>query len=355
MSDSRSSYGEPVDEPKDVVDHDVVSRAHEGLAEAEAARRDAEATNAPAPDRAPVDSAADERVEPGAQERAEPVAHERAEPDGVPWYERDDVPLDDEPAVTASEPAVERDTSYAPAARTSGAAPASEPASVASEPTYTAPEPAYAAPEPTYAAESSYAAGAATAPAAQPIFVQAPEAPRARGNRGAAGAIGLLAALVFAVLFLAAWLGLELLYDGGITLAEVPQTALAALTTWTLWVPVVTFYIGFWLLGAFINRGRWGHWVVWGILVGLFAYAGNLLGELFQAPFWMLTAREGATLVEEQLLAPLSIVAFVLGRELTIWFGAWVAARGRRATELNDEAQREYERTLEAGPQLRQG
>lgn len=350
MSDSRSSYGEPVDEPKDVVNHDVVSRAHEGLAEAEAARREAEAADAPGPERAPVDSAADERVEPVAQDRAEPVSHERVEPDGVPWYERDDVPLDDEPAVTASEPAAERDTSYAPAAWTGGTAQASEPASVAPEQTYAAPEPA-SAPEPSYAA----GAAAATAPAAQPIFVQAPEAPRARGNRGAAGAIGLLAALVFAVLFLAAWLGLELLYDGGITLAEVPQAALAALTTWTLWVPVVAFYIGFWLLGAFINRGRWGHWVVWGILVGLFAYAGNLLGELFQAPFWMLTAREGATLVEEQLLAPLSIVAFVLGRELTIWFGAWVAARGRRATELNDEAQREYERTLEAGPQLRQG
>jgi hypothetical protein len=356
MSDSRSSYGEPVDEPKDVVDHDVVSRAHEGLAEAEAARREAEAADTPAhePESAAGDrTAAEQRVEPVSQERAEPVSQERVEPDGVPWYERDDVPLDDEPAVTASEPAAERESSYAPAAWTTGAPQASEPAYTAPEPTYTAPEPAYA-PEPSYAAGAAGAA-AATAPAAQPIFVQAPEAPRARGNRGAAGAIGLLAALVFAVLFLAAWLGLELLYDGGITLAEVPQAALAALTTWTLWVPVVAFYIGFWLLGAFINRGRWGHWVVWGILVGLVAYAGNLLGELFQAPFWMLTAREGAALVEEQLLAPLSIVAFVLGRELTIWFGAWVAARGRRATELNDEAQREYERTLEAGPQLRQG
>jgi hypothetical protein len=81
---------------------------------------------------------------------------------------------------------------------------------------------------------------------------------------------------------------------------------------------------------------------------------GHLLGQLFQAPFWTLTARQGADLVQGQLLAPLAIVAFVLGRELTIWFGAWVAARGKRVTELNDEAQREYERTLEAGPRLHQ-
>ena len=333
MSDPKSSYGEPVDEPND-VDPDVVSRAREGLAEAEAARRQAE-------DREAEERAAAERVEREAAERdsvrteadaasprepaavvvEETVVEERAEADGVPWYERDDVPLDDEPATVRDEPTTARDEPVYPREPVSSAEPATTP----------------------------------VAPAAQPIFVQAPEAPRPRGNRGAAGAIGLVAALVFAILYLAAWLGLELIYDGGITFAEVPEAALGRLTTWAQWVPVVAFYLGFWLLGAFINRGRWGHWVVWGLLVGLAAYGGHILGQLFQAPFWMLTAREGADMLEEQLLAPLAIVAFVLGRELTIWFGAWVAARGRRATELNDEAQREYERTLEAGPQLRQG
>ncbi len=195
------------------------------------------------------------------------------------------------------------------------------------------------------------AAAATTAYAPQPIFVQAPEAPRPRGNRGAAGAIGLLAALSFGVLYLAVWLGVGLI-DGSVTLETLGTTALAALGTWTLWVPVVVFFIAFWLLGAIINRGRWGAWVIFGILVGVAAYLGHLLGVLFQAPFWMLTASEGAALVEGELLTPLAIGAFIIGRELTIWFGAWVAARGARVTELNVEAQREYERTLEAGPQL---
>jgi hypothetical protein len=114
----------------------------------------------------------------------------------------------------------------------------------------------------------------------------------------------------------------------------------------------VAFFVGFWLLGAIINRGRWGHWVVWGLLVGVISWGGYLLGALFAAPFWMLTARQGVDVVQESVLAPLAIVALVLGRELTIWFGAWVAKRGRRVTEINDEAQREYERTLEAGPVL---
>jgi len=172
-----------------------------------------------------------------------------------------------------------------------------------------------------------------------------------RGNRGAAGAIGLLAAVSFGILYLAAALGLGL-GTGEFAVDGLGDEALAAVTSWWFWVPVVVFYLAFWLLGAIINRGRWGAWVIFGLLVGAAAYGGHLLGQLFQAPFWTLTASQGAELVGEQLLAPLAVIAFVIGRELTVWFGAWVAARGRRVTELNIEAQREYERTLEAGPQL---
>ncbi|WP_426188439.1 ABC transporter [Microbacterium sp. TWP3-1-2b2] len=185
----------------------------------------------------------------------------------------------------------------------------------------------------------------------QPIFVQAPEPPRDRGNRGTAAAIGLLATLVFAILYLGTALGLGAL-AGDVTGENIGEAALAPLTTWGFWVPVVVFFVGFWLLGAIINRGRWGLWVVFGIIVGLFAYAGHILGQLFEAPFWLISTSEGNELVGSQLLAPLAIAAFVFGRELTIWFGAWVARSGARKTELNIEAQREYERTLEAGPTL---
>lgn len=185
----------------------------------------------------------------------------------------------------------------------------------------------------------------------QPIFVQAPEPPRERGNRGTAAGIGLIATVAFAILYLGAILGLGAL-AGEVTGENIGQAALAPLTTWGFWVPVVVFFLGFWLLGAFINRGRWGLWVVFGIIVGAIAYGGHILGQLFQEQFWQLTASEGAELVGSQLLAPLAIAAFVFARELTIWFGAWVARSGARKTELNAEAQREYERTLEAGPTL---
>ncbi|MDQ0615537.1 hypothetical protein QF046_003178 [Microbacterium sp. W4I4] len=201
------------------------------------------------------------------------------------------------------------------------------------------------------AAETQVVPAEPTAPPAapQPIFVQAPEPPRELGNRGAAGGIGLLAALAFAILYLGATLGLGAL-AGDVTGENIATAALAPLTTWAFWVPVVVFYLAFWLLGAFINRARWGKWVIFGLLVAVATYGGHLLGQLFQAPFWRITTSETVDLVNEQMLAPLAIAAFIFARELTIWFGAWVSRAGARKKVLNAEAQAEYERTLEAGP-----
>ncbi|MBD7958260.1 ABC transporter [Microbacterium sp. Sa4CUA7] len=339
-------YGEPVEEPTSV--DDVVGRAHEGLADAEAAGRDAVADGYPT-DPAPADAA------------AEPVAPARTSDPTSPDYE----PSDADYAAAGYDPAVPeapvRDmTDAAPSSASAYDASSSASHAVSDTRADTPAAGAYDAPETTaYAAPaaSAYdtpvvATGAQFASSSpQPIFVQAPEAPRPRGNRGAAGAIGLLAALAFAVLYLGAWLGFAAL-AGDVDVDDLADVALTALTTWALWVPVVVFFLAFWLLGAVINRAGWAHWVIFGLLVGVASYGGHLLGQLFQAPFWNLAPSQAGALVESQLLVPLAATAFILGRELTIWFGAWVARRGKRVTELNNEAQREYERTLEAGPQL---
>ncbi len=330
MSDPKSTYGEPVEEPHGV--DDVVGRANEGLADAEAARRDTGAAETPAAE-APAEPAAEA-----------PAAETPADATEAPASDASaDAPATSSEAPAAAEPDPWDSPEAASLDYTSTATPAP-----AADDSPTVVVPPVVTPSEPVVAESAVVAAA---PAPQPIFVQAPEAPRPRGNRAAAGAIGLVAAVAFAVLYLGVWLGVDAI-KGDVTGANVGTTALEALATWSLWVPVVVFFIGFWLLGAIINRGRWGHWVVFGILVGVAAYGGHILGALFQAPFWNLTASEGAKLVEAELLAPLAIAAFIIGRELTIWFGAWAAARAKRVTELNIEAQREYERTLEAGPQL---
>ena len=187
---------------------------------------------------------------------------------------------------------------------------------------------------------------------APPIFVQAPEPPRERGNRGAIFGIGLLAAIAFAILYLGTALGIAAI-EGDVTSADgVVPVLLDHLRSAGLWVPVAAFAVGFWLLGGIINRGRWGFWVIFGIIVGAFAYGGHVLGAIGSVEFWKLGGSELAGLANAQLLSPLAIAAFIFGRELTIWFGAWAARTGARRTAQNEEAQREYERVLEAGPQL---
>ena len=346
----------PQPEQKSDVD-DVVDSAKAGLAEAEAARGDVPGRADRADDQVDPDLAAFEAAEqehPGTF--SAPDARESAAADayGTETYRAENTDAETADAVIGDATADSAlgghavDPSIADSAYLAPAADDTETRVVPSEPVASEP-----APSDRNGYESFVPAAVVAEPVSQhqPIFVQAPEPPAERGNRGTAGAIGLLATLAFAILYLGTWLGLGAL-AGDVTGENIGEAALAPLMTWAFWVPVVVFFIGFWLLGAIINRGRWGLWVVFGIIVGLFAYAGHILGQLFEAPFWLLTAREGAELVSGELLAPLAIAAFVFGRELTIWFGAWVARSGARKTELNEEAQREYERTLEAGPTL---
>ena len=356
----------PQHEHKSDVD-DVVDSANAGLAEAEAARADV--NGAPVtddPDAAAAESAGEPVGAPVDHDAADPdlAAFEAAERDHPGTFgasgtasgddfrssRTDSSPFDSSSAESSradssradetggfrprDHSAAVADASIADSAYLSSAADDTETRVVPSEPTV---------------AETVVAVPVTQAQ--QPIFVQAPEPPRERGNRGTAGAIGLLATLAFAVLYLGITLGLGAL-AGDVTADGLVDAVLAPLMTWAFWTPVVVFFIGFWLLGAIINRGRWGLWVVFGLLVGVAAYFGYILGQLFEAPFWLVTASEASELVGQQLFTPLALAAFVLGRELTIWFGAWVARSGARKTELNAEAQREYERTLEAGPQL---
>ncbi|MCK6079123.1 ABC transporter [Microbacterium sp. EYE_5] len=363
------AYGEPVEdttshEQRPAVD-EVVGNANSSLAEAEAASRTSDDRPRGDSSFSFADRGSDLSVDygkysdPDAPVTASAVSEEPLYRPSVDETEAgrartDEADADAPRAATADETPTTAHTAAAPAVATEAYSHADQTPS-----TVTASEPAaHEQHRPvSQPAASESGSSEASAPTAvysqQPIFVQAPEAPRPRGNRGAAGAIGLLAALLFAVLYLAAGVGIAAL-NGEVTVADLGQRVLDTVTTWGFWVPVVVFFLGFWLLGAFINRGRWGLWVILGLLVGAVSYGGHLLGQLFEAPFWSIAPSQAGQLVGEQLLAPLAVIAFILGREITIWFGAWVAARGRRVTELNAEAQREYERTLEAGPQLHQ-
>ena len=351
--------------PKNEQHHDVddvVGRANEGLDAAAAARADVPRTDAAAgpvdPDLAAFEAA--ERDHPGTFGSTEPaVTRDAADADravvpgdaGRVADDRLDADREADRADARREQAAhEAHDGTASASTVDDDADATRVVHTDREHHPTVADTAYAAPA-AHSAETQVVPAEPVAPPAapQPIFVQAPEPPRELGNRGTAGAIGLLAALAFAILYLGAILGFGAL-SGDVTTENVGSAALAPLTTWSFWVPVAVFFLSFWLLGAFINRARWGKWVTLGLFVAIATYGGYILGQLFQEPFWRITASESVELVNESLLAPLAIASFIFARELTIWFGAWVARSGAKKKALNAEAQAEYERTLEAGP-----
>jgi len=67
---------------------------------------------------------------------------------------------------------------------------------------------------------------------------------------------------------------------------------------------------------------------------------------------WTLTLEQANDFIAERWLDPYAIVAAVIAREIPIWLGGWIAARGRAVTERNRLAIEAYDRELAAGPQV---
>lgn len=191
-------------------------------------------------------------------------------------------------------------------------------------------------PEPLYVAPT---------PGPQTIYVQAPIAPKAKGNRGFGILVALIGTVLFALLYAA--IGYLLL------LGEPDPSGVFAqfLVRAVFWVPVVAFFVGFMLLAVIINRGPWWAYAVFGLLVAALVYFSYIGGALITVQAWTLSFDDASTFVSERWLDPFAIVAAAVAREIPIWLGGWIAARGRTVTERNRVALETYERELAAGPQ----
>ncbi|MDQ2660438.1 MAG: hypothetical protein M3Y52_01035 [Actinomycetota bacterium] len=202
------------------------------------------------------------------------------------------------------------------------------------------------------------AAGAATlapepepyvAPTPQTIYVQAPTPPKAHGNRGFGVLVALIGTVLFALLYAGVAYLLVTLY--GALRDEGVQVFTQFLIQPVFWVPVVAFFIGFALLAAIVNRGPWWYYAVFGLLVGVLVYFAYLGGSLLTVQAWTLSVDQAADFINQRWLDPFAIVAFVIAREIPIWLGGWIAARGRAVAERDRLALEAYDRELAAGPQ----
>ena len=197
------------------------------------------------------------------------------------------------------------------------------------------------------------AGAAAAAPAAhvpptpQAIYVQAPPVPRTQGNRGFGALVGLIATVVFALLYA----GISYL----VLLGQGPFEAVGVFVEFAsqpvFWLPVIFFFIAFAVLSVALNRAAWWTWAVFGLLVGVIVYFSYIGASLLTVAAWQFTPEQAADFIRQRWLDPFAIIAFIVARELPIWFGGWIAAHGRTVTERNRQAREEYERQLAAGPQ----
>ena len=211
---------------------------------------------------------------------------------------------------------------------------------------------------PSATVSAGTAAGAATlapepepyvAPTPQTIYVQAPTPPKSHGNRGFGVLVALLGTVLFALLYAGVAYLLVTLY--GAARDEGVRVFTEFLIQPVFWVPVVAFFIGFALLAAIVNRGPWWYYAVFGLLVGVLVYFAYLGGSLLTVQAWTLSVDQTADFINQRWLDPFAIAAFIIAREIPIWLGGWIAARGRTVAERDRLALEAYDREIAAGPQ----
>ncbi len=186
-------------------------------------------------------------------------------------------------------------------------------------------------------------------PAQRPVYVQAPTPPKMKGNRGFGVLIGVLATIVFGALYFVALLLTPLLSG---TAVDYAAASVTILTSAAFFIPVIVFFLAWVLLIVILTRAPWWGYVIGGFVVAIITYIGFLGGALIQNAFEVAPSQVPSFLLG-QALAPGAVLAFVIAREVPIWFGVWVGKRGRAVRARNVEAREEYERVLEAGPAAR--
>lgn len=187
------------------------------------------------------------------------------------------------------------------------------------------------------------------------LYMQTPLPPDLKGNRGAGILIALLGALAFAVLYaglIAVWLAPTFPPSTFLTEGLLPWV-----TSWGFIAGVVAFFVGLVILVLIFGRAGWWAYVIFSLFVGVLVWAttSGIFGLMGNptASFNELAAGIGAN-GDSRLDAAIAIAnslkfglptlgAAILAREVAVWFGAWIGARGRKVSRKNAELLAEYE------------
>ncbi|MBG6108877.1 hypothetical protein [Frigoribacterium sp. CG_9.8] len=254
----------------------------------------------------------------------EPVAAEQA--NGKPVYDLVEVP----PARPSSPSAAEPDAaaSGSAAAETPPAATQAPPAATQTPPAATQTGPASTSDEPPPRAATSAAS-------MQTVYVPAPVPPIKKGNRGFGVLIALLSTVVFT--------GLYALVIATIRAVEVGVFQFDFFGSLAFYTPAIFFFVGFVIVVMLANRASWWSYVLGSLLVGLFVYFGTVATGLLVNNVLGETATEAARLLATALSSPFIIGAALVAREVSMWMGAFISARGRRMKARNIDARETFD------------
>ncbi len=173
---------------------------------------------------------------------------------------------------------------------------------------------------------------------AQTVYVQAPTPPRKKSNRG----VGVLIAVLSTVIFLVVFAIVSVI----IVAARTNVFEIDFLSDSSFYVPAAFFLVGFVIIVLIVNRAGWWAHVIGSLLVGVFVYFGTVGALLLIGGVISHTPSEAGVLFARALADPAVIAAALVAREVSLWMGFVVSARGRKVKARNAEARASYESEL---------
>lgn len=177
--------------------------------------------------------------------------------------------------------------------------------------------------------------------AVQTVYVRAPLAPPKKGNRGIGSLIALGSAVIFAVIYAGVAVLVMPLFA--------PPKAVAFgfsrfINSSAFFVPVLVFALFFVLLVLVLNRAGWWAHVLGSLAVGVLVYFVSIGILLLLNNVIGMTPSGAARAFRSAAESPLIITAALAAREVSLWMGATIAARGRRVKVKNAEARASFDR-----------
>lgn len=164
--------------------------------------------------------------------------------------------------------------------------------------------------------------------------------PKLFSNRAAGVAIAALGTFVYALLFASVS---ALLFATTVSAKPWFQALANFVVTPAFWLPVIFFAIVLILFVLIVNRTGWWVYVLGSFWVGFIVYIAAIFGSLMSVQAWAFTFAQAADFLRSLRMDPVAIAAGLVAREVFVWTGAWIAARGRKATLRNRALREEYD------------